>query len=47
MAKAKSPRQYPPLYEKIFPIVLGFLGIVILILLIITVAVALRLVGAG
>lgn len=47
MAKAKSPRQYPPLYEKAFPYVLGFLGIVIVTLLIITVAVALRLVGAG
>jgi hypothetical protein len=47
MEKAKSPRQYPPLYEKAFPIVLGFLGIVIVALLIITVAVALHLVGAG
>ena len=47
MAKAKSPRQYPPLYEKAFPYILGFLGVVIVTLLIITVAVALRLVGAG
>jgi len=47
MEKTKSPRQYPPLYEKAFPIVLGFLGIVVITLLIITVAVALRLVGAG
>ena len=47
MAKAKSPRQYPPLYEKAFPYVLGFLGIVIVMLLVITVAVALRLVGVG
>jgi len=47
MEKTKSPRQYPPLYEKAFPIILGFLGIVIVTLLIITVAVALRLVGAG
>lgn len=47
MEKAKSPRQYPPLYEKVFPVVLGFLGIVILTLLVITIAVALRLVGAG
>ena len=47
MAKAKSPRQYPPLYEKVFPLVLGILGIVIVILLMITVAVALRLVGAS
>ena len=47
MAKAKSPREYPPLYEKFFPYALGFLGIVIVTLLVITVAVALRLVGAG
>ena len=47
MEIAKSSRQYPPLYEKAFPIILGFLGIVIVALLIITVAVALRLVGAG
>lgn len=47
MTKAKSPRQYPPLYEKVFPLVLGILGIVIVILLMITVAVALRLVGAS
>jgi hypothetical protein len=46
MVKAKSPREYPPLYEKVFPYVLGFLGIVIVTLLVITVAVALRLVGA-
>jgi len=46
MEKTKSPRQYPPLYEKVFPVVLGFLGIVILTLLVITIAVALRLVGA-
>jgi hypothetical protein len=47
MAKAKSSRQYPPLYEKVFPYVLVFLGIVIVTLLFITVAVALRLVGVG
>ena len=47
MEKTKSSRQYPPMYEKAFPIVLGFLGIAIVTLLIITVAVALRLVGAG
>ena len=47
MEKTKSPRQYPPKYEKVFPIVLGFLGIVIVTLLVITIAVALRLVGAG
>jgi len=47
MGKVKLPRQYPPLYEKAFPYILGFLGIVIVTLLVITVAVALRLVGAG
>ena len=47
MEKTKSHRQYPPLYEKVFPVVLGLLGIVIAALLVITVAVALRLVGAG
>jgi hypothetical protein len=47
MAKAKSPRQYPPIYEKVLPIVFGFLGVVIATLLIVTIAVALRLVGAG
>ena len=47
MEKVKSPRQYPHFYEKIFPIVLGFLGIVIVTLLAVTIAVALRLVGAA
>ena len=47
MEKTKSPRQYPPLYEKAFPVVLGILGVVISILLVITVAVALRLMGAS
>ena len=47
MEKTKSPRRYPPLYEKTFPVLLGILGIVIAILLVITVAVALRLVGTS
>jgi len=47
MEKTKSPRQYPAVYEKIFPVVLGFVGLVLVALLIVTVAVALRLVGAG
>lgn len=47
MEKIKSPRQYPPLYEKAFPVALGILGIVIAVLLLITIAVALRLVGAS
>lgn len=47
MAKAKSPREYPPLYEKAFPIVLGIIGLTVVILLLITVAVALQLVGTA
>lgn len=47
MEKTKSPRQYPPVYEKIFPYALGFIGLVLVTLLVITVAVALRLVGAA
>jgi hypothetical protein len=47
MEKTKSPRQYPPLYEKIFPVVLAFLGLVIITLLVITIAVALQFVGAS
>ena len=47
MEKTKSSRQYPPIYEKAFPVVLSVLGVVIVILLVITVAVALRLVGAS
>ena len=31
MEKTKSPRQYPPVYEKAFPVVLGILGIVIVV----------------
>jgi len=47
MEKTKSSRQYPAIYEKIFPYALGFVGLVLVSLLVITVAVALRLVGAG
>ncbi|GAB4426187.1 MAG: hypothetical protein Kow002_15550 [Anaerolineales bacterium] len=45
MAKTKSPRQYPPLYEKLLPIALWVIGIMGVILLVITVAVALRLIA--
>ena len=45
MEKIKSSRQYPPLYEEAFHIVLWFLGVVIVVLLVITIAVALRLVA--
>ena len=47
MAKAKSPRKYPPLYEKAFPIVLGIIGLILVTLLIATLAVALRLIGTA
>jgi hypothetical protein len=38
----KSPRRYPPLYERLLPIALAVIGLLILILLALTVAVALR-----
>lgn len=47
MDKAKSTRQYPPVYEKILPIALWSIGIIGVVLLVITVAVALRLIGAA
>ena len=47
MEKTKSPRQYPPMYEKVFPLALGALGLVIAALLVVTIAVAMQLVGAG
>ena len=47
MEKAKPSRNYPPMYEKAIPIILGFLGITVVILLLITIAVALQLVGAA
>jgi hypothetical protein len=39
---AKSPRRYPPVYERLLPIALTVIGLLILILLAMTVAVALH-----
>lgn len=38
----KPPRRYPPVYEHIFPVALGLVGVLVLVLLLITLAVALR-----
>ena len=40
MNKPTPKRQYPPLYEKLVPIALGLLGVIILGVLIFTFAVA-------
>ena len=42
MEKSKSPREYPPLYEKLIPVALGVIGTIVIVLLMITIAVALR-----
>lgn len=43
MEKSKpSHRQYPPIYERLVPIALWTIGTVVIILLLITIAVALR-----
>ena len=47
MEKSKPSRQYPPVYEKIIPVALWTIGTVIVIMLLITIAVALQLVGAA
>jgi len=47
MEKSKSSREYPPVYEKIIPIALWAIGTVVFVLLLITIAVALRLVGTA
>jgi len=47
MEKSKTSREYPPIYEKIIPIALWVIGTVIVIMLLITIAVALQLVGAA
>ncbi len=38
----KSPRRYPPLYERLLPVALVVIGMLILILLALTIAIALR-----
>ena len=40
MNKPTPKRQYPPIYEKLVPIALGLLGVIILGVLIFTLAVA-------
>ena len=45
MDKAEPPRRYPPLYEKIIPALLWFLGLVIIVLLLMIVAAAFNLFG--
>jgi hypothetical protein len=45
MDKAEPPRRYPPVYEKVIPALLWFLGLVTFILLIVTIAVALNFFG--
>jgi hypothetical protein len=47
MEKTNPSRQYPPIYEKMLPLALWGIGIIGVILLVITVAVALRLIGAA
>jgi len=47
MEKSKPSREYPPVYEKIIPVALWTIGTVIVIMLLITIAVALQLVGAA
>jgi hypothetical protein len=47
MEKSKTPREYPPVYEKVIPVALWVIGTVIVIMLLITIAVALQLVGAA
>ena len=47
MEKSKSSHKYPPVYEKIIPVALWTIGTVIVIMLLITIAVALQLIGAS
>lgn len=42
MEKSKSPREYPPIYERLIPIALWVIGTVVAILIFVTIAVALR-----
>lgn len=47
MEKSKTSREYPPIYEKIIPVALWIIGTVIVLMLLVTIAVALQLVGAA
>lgn len=42
MEKSKPSREYPPVYEKIIPIALWVIGMVVTVLILVTIAVALR-----
>ncbi|HSG45766.1 MAG TPA: hypothetical protein VLA72_21695 [Anaerolineales bacterium] len=42
MEKSKISREYPPVYERLIPIALWTIGTVVFVLLLITIAVALR-----
>jgi hypothetical protein len=42
MEKSKSPREYPPIYERLIPVALWVIGTVVTVLILITIAVALR-----
>jgi hypothetical protein len=45
MDKSEQSRRYPPLYEKVIPVLLWVLGLVIIILMLVTVAVAVNFIG--
>lgn len=47
MEKSKTTREYPPIYEKFIPIAIWTIGTVVVILLLITIAVALQIVGTA
>ena len=48
MGKSKLSREYPPIYEKMIPVVLWTLGtVIVILLLLITLTVALRLAGTA
>lgn len=42
MEKSENSRRYPPMYEKIIPFAIWGIAIIVLILLVITIAVALQ-----
>jgi hypothetical protein len=47
MAQKKTKRSYPPLYEKILPVAIGLLAIVILGLIVFTIAVGIGVLNFG
>ena len=44
MDKPKTPRKYPPVYERIIPFALVALALLLFVLIIVTIAVALNLI---